>query len=520
MAGWALVAAVPLAAYAGGVGTDQVIAAAALVGGRGTAKYVPLWTGSTTLGNSRIYDNGNVGIGTTSPLAALQVAKDVAISGGYGQIEAVGATNKAKRTTLGFDTSSNFGWIQPVETGVGYRNLALVPKGGNMGIGTTSPTALLTLNTTNGVSAIARFYYDQGIYPNIYGDLFHGGDASGLTLQSRGSTGAEPGSGDISLWTAVSGTPSEKMRVMGNGNVGIGRMSPGAKLDVAGEIRSSSAYKLNLYAASDSAASVSYDPAYANLILSSDYSGGSVGAAYGGILFNTKDTGRMSQTRVSIAPNGNVGIGTTTPAQKLEVNGILRVSSPSTNADIELNSMERPTIYPGPSAPANLPIQVRSNGTAVLQLNNDNSGGVTMVVGGGNVGIGTTNPTQRLHVVGNVTANDYLFNSDARLKADIAPLENAGKGIACLEGVTYRWSDPNEPQDLQVGLIAQDVERCFPELVTTAPDGYKSVSYSRLVAPLIENAKEQQRELTRLKAEQATTIARLARIEALLTSRR
>lgn len=188
------------------------------------------------------------------------------------------------------------------------------------------------------------------------------------------------------------------------------------------------------------------------------------------------------------------------------------------------------------------------------------------MLGEGNVGIGTTSPTARLHVagivkvdgslkadggvsvVGDVISDDYLYNSDARLKTDILPLENASEGIACLEGVTYRWSDPMAPQELQVGLIAQDVERCFPEVVTTGPNGYKSVSYARLVAPLIENAKEQQQmsdlqqrllvsqqqklaaqqqtlaaqahELARLRSEQAVTNARLARLEALLNTRR
>lgn len=412
LAAWALLAAVPLAAYAGGVGTEQVLAAAATVTGQGTAKYVPIWTGSTTLGNSRIYDNGNVGIGTTAPLAALQVAKDVSISGGYGQIEAVGATNKAKRTTLGFDTSSNFGWIQPSETGVGYRNLALVPKGGYVGIGTASPTQLLTLST---VYPVVKF------------------EESGVTANNKN-------------WYFEANSEVFKGRILNDAeNVG----SDWLRVDRTGT--------------------------------TVDY--------------------------VSF-PNGNVGIGTTEPQTNLQIEG-------STVAQLQMHHSGGPTLYVTTSEGAgmagmhsNLGLDIQANGNVLLSRQ------------AGNVGIGTTTPTQRLQVVGNVTADDYLFNSDARLKADIAPLENAGKGIVCLEGVTYRWSDPNEPQDLQVGLIAQDVERCFPELVTTAPDGYKSVSYARLVAPLIENAKEQQREITRLKAEQATTTARLARIEALLAGRR
>ncbi len=57
-----------------------------------------------------------------------------------------------------------------------------------------------------------------------------------------------------------------------------------------------------------------------------------------------------------------------------------------------------------------------------------------------------------------------------------------------LDGVTFKWKDNDEPS---VGLIAQDVEKVFPELVTTNPTtNLKSLGYSNLVAPIIEAIKE------------------------------
>jgi hypothetical protein len=62
-----------------------------------------------------------------------------------------------------------------------------------------------------------------------------------------------------------------------------------------------------------------------------------------------------------------------------------------------------------------------------------------------------------------------------------------------LRGVTWRWR-PGVPRRIRktppIGVIAQDVEKVFPELVTTGRDGYKRVHYAGLIGPLIEAVKE------------------------------
>lgn len=74
-------------------------------------------------------------------------------------------------------------------------------------------------------------------------------------------------------------------------------------------------------------------------------------------------------------------------------------------------------------------------------------------------------------------------------------------------GVTWRWRDdaPDAAKDQpSIGMIAQEVERIFPELVTTGDDGVKRVDYVGLVGPLIEAVKELDERVRVLEAELTT----------------
>jgi hypothetical protein len=92
-------------------------------------------------------------------------------------------------------------------------------------------------------------------------------------------------------------------------------------------------------------------------------------------------------------------------------------------------------------------------------------------------------------VSGDVRASHYYCGSDITLKEDIKKIENALEKISQIEGVTFKWRGTEEPG---IGLIAQEVEKVFPELVATEKSGLKSIDYSRLTAVLIEAIKEQQ----------------------------
>lgn len=125
---------------------------------------------------------------------------------------------------------------------------------------------------------------------------------------------------------------------------------------------------------------------------------------------------------------------------------------------------------------------------------------------GGNIGIGTTAPSEKLHVVGNILASGTITPSDKRLKKNIKPLKGALQKINRLQAVTYDWKEPEKHgKARQIGVIAQEVKEAFPEAVTQVDDGFLAVSYSVLVSPLIAAVKELYGQLKALYARVTTS---------------
>jgi hypothetical protein len=85
-----------------------------------------------------------------------------------------------------------------------------------------------------------------------------------------------------------------------------------------------------------------------------------------------------------------------------------------------------------------------------------------------------------------LTAVDFNATSDSNLKTNIKPIENALDKIQKLNGITFNWKENNRPS---VGIIAQEVESIFPELVSEV-NGEKTVNYNGLIGLIIESIKE------------------------------
>ncbi len=161
------------------------------------------------------------------------------------------------------------------------------------------------------------------------------------------------------------------------------------------------------------------------------------------------------------------------------------------------------TVQGGYTIGTSCPPPGATGGNVIIQSGLGSGTGVngTIQLMNGNVGIGTAAPTQKLHVVGNICYTGAIAAcSDARYKTDVRPISNSLEKIMQLQGVTYNWKTKEFPamqfpDRLQIGFIAQDLEKLFPEMVFTDDAGYKSIDYSRLTPVLVETIKEQQKQI-------------------------
>jgi trimeric autotransporter adhesin len=227
-------------------------------------------------------------------------------------------------------------------------------------------------------------------------------------------------------------------------------------------------------------------------------------------------------TRMTIASNGNIGIDTAAPREKIEiahgghsfhaggslVYGMNNYYDP-VDARGEFGGMWGGSYYAGaidfsPTA-GSLTMKTSTAAGAENTPVTWNSG--LVLLSNGYVGIGLS-PTYRLELPNTATAagqgraNAWQTYSDGRFKTNVKPIESALDKIMALQGVTYTSTTEKNPAT-QVGFIAQDVEKVVPVVVSvsktqvTLPDGttqdvpdYRSMAYDRLVPVLTEAIKE------------------------------
>ena len=118
------------------------------------------------------------------------------------------------------------------------------------------------------------------------------------------------------------------------------------------------------------------------------------------------------------------------------------------------------------------------------------------------MGIGTpaSGVAGEIRATNDITA---FYSSDKRLKENISPIPNALQKLSQISGNTFDWKsgfgEIHSHSGTDVGVIAQEIEKILPQVVTTRENGYKAVQYEKIIALLIEAVKELQEEVNQLK---------------------
>ena len=263
---------------------------------------------------------------------------------------------------------------------------ARIKSAGNMGIGTTTPGAKLSLGSD--VTAQKLLMYDNG--NSRYGMGIQGGE-----LREFSASDGHISFGTIS--TADGATWSEKMRIDTTGSVGIGTPTPQQKLDVTGMVRSQGSQligggQLEVEWLNNGDG---FDQKLTELIQQTgQFTGRFVNDAYTAAdnwLIVKRNTGTYSVNSVNF-PAGNVGIGTTTPAAKLHVEKDAAVATDYSQSQLLVGGTDgnkRLALAYDTNSNLGL-IQAYIQGGAVQNL--------ALETAGGNVGIGTTFPIDRLQI--------------------------------------------------------------------------------------------------------------------------
>mgnify|MGYP003649693928 CR=1 FL=1 len=511
----------------------------------------------------RINGDGNVGIGTTSPLGKLMVRDDIAGAPTRLIVSNNGTAQSGTSARLSFyEGTSEKGYIERRRDGSG--KIAFVtpaddnpfvwenPTGeimrinnSKVGIGTTAPTRTLDVRTDSGVlikGATGTANAKISFLP-----------ASGGRQYDLGNVGA-----DFRIFDASAGVT--RMYFDNDGNTGIGTTTPGYKLDVV----SAGDGLLSLTGATKPAMIFKVGTAVVGGIQAQANTSLNV-SAYGTSSLNLQTAG--TAPRLTILTGGNVGINQTAPAGILHVqdavtgdtsqflitNGTgatLRMgitgSGTNENAHILTNSGEDLEFQIGKAADATTPSVIFKSG--------------------GNVGIGTNSPNTQLEILNNndqpATLRLSSSVSDGDAVAAIISFQNeaGGGGVQgrieniateddttvfkfyndnssspsmtlndsgnmTIAGTLTQNSDVRLKENIkpiesaldkvkqmqgvefnkinsstkEIGVVAQEIEKIIPELVLEDKEGIKSVAYGNITAVLIEAIKEQQKQIEELK---------------------
>ena len=202
---------------------------------------------------------------------------------------------------------------------------------------------------------------------------------------------------------------------------------------------------------------------------------------------------------ITVLRSGNVGLGILNPSNKLHIfNG--------SSGGIPFSPVFTPLVVEGSGHTYINLLSPDANETAILFGRASNAAnGVIMYNNSGNPNsfqFRTNGNVTRMVIYDNGNAwlqGTLTQASDVRLKKDIQRLQNSLDKITRLNGYTYHWKNEDIDPALQMGVLAQEVQKIFPSLVKEDSKGMLAVNYTGLIPVLIESIKEQQKQIDELK---------------------
>ena len=420
---------------------------------------------------------GNFGIGTADPLQQFHVNGGTSIFGLNNRFDAnssIVATSQPSDSQIGKITAN--GWA-----GSGYTPAV----GCQRALGTPASPSALTANTYLGILGFEGYAATA---------LRWGGYMYAIATGTFTNT-SSPAKIIIATTPSGSTTPADRMTIDSGGNIGIGTTNPLVALDVRGSIYSSSFVGIGT----------------TNALVTGDSfciakSAGSIAAR-----FETySSTANVSNVVLYRSLSDTIGIGSTTTSGtslgQLVFQGVRTDNARGAAGYVYCIQDAASTASGCPS-------------TLYLTTHSGSGYNNAVLTSAGHFGIGTTSPTDDLHVIGSAKistlsgsgtravysdSTGVLTNtsSDARMKQDVEILSYGLQHILLLRPVSFNWCTKYEEDgeiinlqdDLgtqrEIGLIAQEVQDVIPEVIGMNEDETLSLDYPKLVAVLINAVKE------------------------------
>jgi hypothetical protein len=432
-----------------------------------------------------------------------------------GQMSGTGTSTPAGTATPNVVQSGTVNSLAKYVTTADVGTSAVFENAGRVGIGTPAPVDLLHVQYTNTNGAVTGYAVQNlGNTATSYsGMLFY--DQNGALGQFQGfnnvtheyrinNIAQASGQFNGSINFMVGST--SRLVVNSGGNIGIGTTVPGSKLHVV------------VPASSNPISGTSIDV----------QSFGTFANAVASHYFRVRDIGSGSPSAFFIRGDGNVGIGTEAPTNKLHVldstsslkfgneggPSVLRLENPAPDSSSVVILSNDATSW---HLRVDGPTPNIFNYFDAFSIYNDTSVQTALFVCCPNlprVGIGMTDPIATFEVKpgGSALADFWGTRSSARLKKNIETIDSPLEKLLQLRGVAF---DYKESDKHSIGFIAEEVVRVLPEVVDRNPDNADvvGIDYSKIVPVVVEAVKEQQAIIGRLQERIERLEARLAAAE-------